>query len=159
MDDAFECIRECTHVEEAAELAILIKEVVDSKGAAARAIAPRFIQIVRYKPIETMYPFSHWPVCSSLTTRHWYPHWYPSPQGPVQIACTCWLQLQKYQEQSHLLDPLLEDLVTPLAAQLRRLAGEGQDASLGSVQSVSCLLWALVTVRCTPRSLLATGSF
>ena len=47
-DDAFECIRECTHVEEAAELILLIKTVVDSEGAAARTIAPRFTQIVRY---------------------------------------------------------------------------------------------------------------
>ena len=47
-DDAFEGIRECTHVEEAAELAILIKTVVDSEGAAARTITPRFIQIVRH---------------------------------------------------------------------------------------------------------------
>lgn len=70
-----------------------------------------------------------------------------------------WLQLQKYQEQRHLLDPLLEELVTPLAAQLRRLAAQGPAASLPSVQSVSCLLWALVTVRCAPRLLFPDNSF
>ena len=56
VEDAFENIRECTHVEEAAELASLVKSVVDSQGAAARSIAPRFIQIVRHPSHQTILP-------------------------------------------------------------------------------------------------------
>jgi hypothetical protein len=57
------------------------------------------------------------------------------------------VQLRKYQEQSHLLDPLLEDIVTPLASLLRGSAGHGADADLSAVQSICQLLWAVVTVR------------
>jgi len=60
----------------------------------------------------------------------------------------CLPQLRKYQEQSHLLDPLLEDLVTPLASRLRSFADDGSNADLQGVQGLSHLLWAIVTVRC-----------
>ena len=61
---------------------------------------------------------------------------------------TAHAQLQKYQEQCHLLDPLLEQLVAPLSALLRTFAAEESGANLASVQSISCLLWTIVTVRC-----------
>ncbi len=68
--------------------------------------------------------------------------------GRTEIQRWCRPQLRKYQEQSHLLDPLLEDLVTPLASRLRSFADDGSNADLQAVQGLSHLLWAVVTVRC-----------
>lgn len=77
------------------------------------------------------------------------------PLNALPITHTC--QVTKYQEQPQLLDPLLEDLVKPLAGLLLRLAlaATGSEGSAGgasvdaaAVADVSRFLWLLSTVRC-----------
>jgi hypothetical protein len=58
----------------------------------------------------------------------------------------CW-QLEKYQEQSQLLDPHLESIVKPLAALLRRHALNGAAADIVTVQNVCRLLQTVASVR------------
>ncbi|KAK9814241.1 hypothetical protein WJX72_002759 [[Myrmecia] bisecta] len=99
MDGAFECIRECTYVEEADELNSLIGQAVANQGEQCAAGFPRFWQI-----------------------------------------------LQKYQEQSQLLDPHLDAFVTPLAGLLRAQAAAAQP-SLLCIHTISSYLWTVASVR------------
>jgi hypothetical protein len=55
-------------------------------------------------------------------------------------------QLEKYQEQSQLLDPHLPGLVTPLAGRLRDLSLT-ENPDLDEVLVVSRALWAAATTR------------
>lgn len=57
------------------------------------------------------------------------------------------LQLKKYQEQSQLLDPHLESLVTPLSQLLLGAAAEQISSSFAVVQHVSKMLWTVASVR------------
>ena len=45
-EDDFDCVRACTHVEEAEELAAIVCRVVASRGAEAAVVYQRFHQIV-----------------------------------------------------------------------------------------------------------------
>ena len=66
--------------------------------------------------------------------------------------CLVLPQVGLYLEQSELLDPLLEDLVTPLAAVLRVAAASPalSPADMAGLCGVSRLLWALARTRCVP---------
>ena len=67
------------------------------------------------------------------------------------------LQLEKYQENSQLLDPHLPSIVAPLAESLQRAAllDPSQAADTGQltgdvsqhVHQISCLLWVVASVR------------
>lgn len=57
------------------------------------------------------------------------------------------LQLEKYQEQSQLLDPHLESIVTPLSQLLLDAATEPKSTKLAVVQHVSKMLWSVASVR------------
>ena len=46
LDQDLDCLRECTYVEEAAEITLLIQQTVDSHGSAAQTAYPRFRKIV-----------------------------------------------------------------------------------------------------------------
>ena len=46
LDQDFDCLRECTYVEEAAEISLLIQHTVETHGVAAQAAYPRFRRIV-----------------------------------------------------------------------------------------------------------------
>ena len=46
LDQDFDCLRECTYVEEAAEISLLIQQTVESHGTAAQTAYPRFRKIV-----------------------------------------------------------------------------------------------------------------
>lgn len=46
LDQDLDCLRECTYVEEAAEISSLIQQTVDSHGAGAQTTYPRFRKIV-----------------------------------------------------------------------------------------------------------------
>ena len=45
-EDDFDCVRACTYVEEAEELAAIVRRVVVSRGAEAALVYQRFHQIV-----------------------------------------------------------------------------------------------------------------
>lgn len=45
-EDDFDCVRACTYVEEAEELAAIVRRVVASRGAEAALVYQRFHQIV-----------------------------------------------------------------------------------------------------------------
>lgn len=64
------------------------------------------------------------------------------------------MQLEKYHEQAQLLDPLLASLVIPLSAVLRREANAASAPDLAAVQTASCFLWALITVRCPQENII-----
>lgn len=81
-------------------------------------------------------------------TDHKWHHAFPSCALSLHATHPAPLQVSKYQEQSQLLDPLLEGLVQPLAALLRTAAAEPAAADLGVVRGVSRLLWQLSVVRC-----------
>lgn len=58
------------------------------------------------------------------------------------------VQLDEYREQSELLDPLLERLVSPLAVVLRAAAAAGPAShDLAGLRGASRLLWAVATTR------------
>ena len=57
------------------------------------------------------------------------------------------MQLEKYQEQSQLLDPHLESMITPLSGLLMKSALEPSSNSISVVQHVSKLLWSIASVR------------
>lgn len=57
------------------------------------------------------------------------------------------MQLEKYQEQSQLLDPHLESMITPLSRLLMKSALEPSSNSIFVVQHVSKLLWSIASVR------------
>lgn len=46
LDQDFDCLRECTYVEEAAELNLLIQQTVETRENAAQTAYPRFRKIV-----------------------------------------------------------------------------------------------------------------
>lgn len=46
VDQELESVRECSHVEEAEEIADLLKATVESKGSTAARVYPRFRRIV-----------------------------------------------------------------------------------------------------------------
>lgn len=60
------------------------------------------------------------------------------PETGVSMAAL--FQVGKYQEQSQLLDPHLEDIIKPLAAALREEAARADSADLDRVQAVSRLV-------------------
>ncbi|KAL3146182.1 hypothetical protein ABBQ32_002891 [Trebouxia sp. C0010 RCD-2024] len=100
LDQDFDCLRECTYVEEAAEISLLIQHTVETHGVAAQAAYPRFRRI-----------------------------------------------LEKYQEQSQLLDPHLESIITPLSRLLMQSALKPSADSVFVVQDVSKLIWSVASVR------------
>ncbi|KAA6421473.1 MAG: tubulin-specific chaperone D-like, partial [Trebouxia sp. A1-2] len=57
------------------------------------------------------------------------------------------MKLEKYQEQSQLLDPHLESMITPLSGLLMKSALEPSSNSISVVQHVSKLLWSIASVR------------
>ena len=57
------------------------------------------------------------------------------------------MQLEKYQEQSQLLDPHLESMITPLSGLLMKSALQPSTNSIFVVQHVSKLLWSIASVR------------
>ncbi len=57
------------------------------------------------------------------------------------------MQLEKYQEQSQLLDPHLESMITPLSGLLMQSALEPSADSIFIVQHVSKMLWSIASVR------------
>jgi hypothetical protein len=72
----------------------------------------------------------------------------------LSVSASSSTQLDDYREQSELLDPVLEQLVAPLAAVLQAAAAhEGAAAQatardLSGLFGVSRLLWMLATTRC-----------
>ncbi|KAL0043717.1 hypothetical protein WJX82_009809 [Trebouxia sp. C0006] len=100
LDQDLDCLRECTYVEEADEISLLIRRTVESQGLGAQIAYSRFRKI-----------------------------------------------LEKYQEQSQLLDPHLESMITPLSGLLMKSALEPSSNSIFVVQHVSKLLWSIASVR------------
>lgn len=47
VDQEFDCLRECTYVEEADEIRDILRKTVDTKGLDAKGVYPRFKRIVR----------------------------------------------------------------------------------------------------------------
>lgn len=129
-------------MEEADEVAQLVRNVVDSDGKAARDVYPRYRTIVRLCSASMMR------ATGSLHGTHSA----LSPmlnQTPRNDACACITpaQLSRYQEQPQLLDGILEGIVQPLACVLRAAALGGCEHGIDTVVDVCRLLYVLLTVR------------
>lgn len=146
-DDA-ECPSSLRHVEEAGELNKLVDRVATSAGEEADAVFSRFAQIVSgcgmlQKALATQSVAAT--AASPLL---------PLPPGSRCSSALFFIQqVGKYQEQPQLLDPLLEDIVTPLTALLRAAAADPAAADLLRVRGISRLLWQLSIVRWRCRNL------
>ena len=127
LDLDLDCLRECTYVEEAAEIGFLIQQTVETHGAAAQTAYPRFRKIVSS------------PSTADSLTRLLCTH--------KAISVYTLLQLEKYQEQSQLLDPHLESIITPLSRLLMQSAVQPSADSILVVQHVSKMLWSIASVR------------
>ena len=122
LDQDLDSLRECTYVEEAAEIGLLVQQTVATRGAAAQTTYPRFRSIVSFDPL----------VLNRVR---------------VESSALALLQLEKYQEQSQLLDPHLESMITPLSGLLMQSALKPCADSILVVQHVSKLLWSIASVR------------
>ena len=138
-NDDFDCVRGCTYVVEAEELAAIVERVEATRGTDAASVYQRFHQIVRRAE-----PSSASLILKKGAVTLQYVHL----PGLLRHA-----QLSRYQEQAQLLDPHLSSIVEPLAAVLRETAEANLSGDTSAIVAVSQMLWAVATirsVRCPP---------
>jgi len=64
VEDDFDCVRSCTYVEEAGELAAVVDRVCATRGGDAAAVYSRFHQIVR-----RLHPHARLHLCQAALLR------------------------------------------------------------------------------------------
>ena len=136
-----------TNVAEAAELRLLVSKVSDSGGAYATTCFRRFKQIVSHLCCLQVHRTALPSLVPKAREGQVHRHLLVLPRFQQNNSLLCCLQLEKYQEQSQLLDPCLEGIIVPLSQLLRKQA-VASTADLELTNALCRMLMVAANVRC-----------